>query len=254
MPSSERDVLARAEDEPDGPPPDPGTGASRRSQSLEKGLAILACFTAEHPVLGVAEVADETGLTRSSSHRYMTTLVALGYLGQSTSRKYRVGLRGHDIGLAAVNALGLREHARGPMEQLRRETRCTTSLALLDGVEVLYVERVRSHRKGQCLVDMDLWVGSRQPAHCTALGKLLLAHLPYEKQRDLTREIGLTRRAPNSITSERAFKAELADIKERGVAISDRELLPEHAPSPGPCAQAAARSSRRWISRCTSSW
>ena len=113
------------------------------------------------------------------------------------------------------------------MVDLRRKTGLTTSLAVLDGSEVLYLERFRSRRKGQYLVDMGLRFGACLPAYWTALGKLLLAYLPREEQRKVVGELRFDRRAPNSITSERAFKAELAQIKESGVAVNDRELLPE---------------------------
>jgi DNA-binding IclR family transcriptional regulator len=63
----------------------------RYSQSLERGLAILGCFTPQHPVLGIADIATELGMSRSTTHRYVSTLVALGYLEQGAGRKYRLG-------------------------------------------------------------------------------------------------------------------------------------------------------------------
>ena len=127
----------------------PGLHEPRYSQSLERGLAILRCFTPERPVLGIADIADGLGMSRSTTHRYVITLVALGYLEQGTSRKYRLGLKVTDLGMAALNSTGLREHAHEYLEELRQRTSYTASLAVLDGADILYVDRVQSFRRGQ---------------------------------------------------------------------------------------------------------
>jgi DNA-binding IclR family transcriptional regulator len=92
----------------------------RYSQSLERGLAILGCFTPDHPVLGIADIADNLGMSRSTTHRYVITLVALGYLEQGASRKYRLGMRVTDLGMSALNSIGLREHSHSYLEELRQ--------------------------------------------------------------------------------------------------------------------------------------
>ncbi len=163
----------------------PGLREPRYSQSLERGLAILGCFTPERPVLGIADIADELGMSRSTTHRYVITLVALGYLEQGASRKYRLGLRVTDLGMSALNSTGLREHAHPYLEELRQRTSYTSSLAVLDGTEIVYVDRARSFRRGQAKSDLGLQPGSRLPAYCTAMGKLLLAYLPEDQQREL---------------------------------------------------------------------
>jgi IclR family transcriptional regulator, pca regulon regulatory protein len=115
-------------------------------------------------------------MSRSTSHRYMITLVELGYLEQGASHKYRLGLRPIDLGMAALNSTGLREPSRPYLEELRRRTSFTASLSVLDGAEILYVERARSFRRGQYKIDLNLRVGSRLPAFCTSMGKVLLAN------------------------------------------------------------------------------
>src|SRR6202167_2024527 len=152
----------------------PSLRERRYSQSLERGLAILGCFTPKRPVLGIADIADELGMSRSTTHRYVITLVALGYLEQAASRKYRLGLRVTDLGMSALNSTGLREHAHPYLEELRQRTSYTSSLAVLDGAEVLYVDRVRSFRRGQGKIDLDLHTGSRLPPYRTPMGQLLL--------------------------------------------------------------------------------
>jgi IclR family transcriptional regulator, pca regulon regulatory protein len=198
----------------------------RYSQSLERGLAILGCFTSEHPVLGIADIADELGMSRSTTHRYVTTLLALGYLEQGRSRKYRLGLRVTDLGMSALNSTGLREHVHPFLEELRERTGYTVGLAVLDGAEVLYVDRARSWRRTERETDLGLYPGSRMPASCTAMGKVLLAHLPDEVQRDLIAQLKLERNSPSTITSKQALRAELQRIREDGYALNEQELRP----------------------------
>ncbi len=205
----------------------PSLREPRYSQSLERGLAILGCFTPKRPVLGIADIADDLGMSRSTTHRYVITLVALGYLEQGASRKYRLGLRVTDLGMSALNSTGLREHAHPYLEELRQRTSYTTNLGVLDGTDVLYVDRVRSYRRGQGSIDLDLHTGSRLPAYCTAMGKLLLANLPDSEQRELIAAMKLGKRGPNTITSKKGLREELEEIAAAGFAVNDQELNAE---------------------------
>ncbi len=228
MPASSSDVVSFYEPEPEGEAWSiPSLREPRYSQSLERGLAILSCFTPERPIRGIADVADELGMRRSTTHRYMSTLVALGYLEQGAARKYRLGLRVTDLGMSALNSTALREHARPYLEELCRQSSYTVSLAVLDGPEIVYVDRVRSARRTQGGVDLDLSPGARLPAYCTAMGKLLLAFLPDEEQRSLLAEIKPTKMGPNTITSKSQLRTELENIREEGFAVNDQELAAE---------------------------
>ncbi len=198
----------------------------RYSQSLERGLAILGCFTSEHPVMGIADIADELGMSRSTTHRYVTTLLALGYLEQGRSRKYRLGLRVTDLGMSALNATGLRENVHPFLEELRERTGYTVGLAVLDGAEILYVDRARSWRRAERETDLGLYPGSRMPAYCTAMGKVMLAHLPEEVQRELIAQLKLERNSPSTLTSKQTLRAELERIVEDGYAVNDQEFRP----------------------------
>ncbi|MCW2969544.1 MAG: putative IclR-family transcriptional regulator [Solirubrobacterales bacterium] len=205
----------------------PSLREPRYSQSLERGLAILSCFTAKRPVLGIADIADELGMSRSTTHRYVITLVALGYLEQGASRKYRLGLRVADLGLSALNSTGLREHARPYLEELRQRTSYTASLSVLDGTEVLYIDRVRSFRRSQGRTELEQSPGSRLPAYCTAMGKLLLANLSDSEQREILASTKPAKRGPNTITSKRALRDELEHVRDAGFAVNDEELASE---------------------------
>jgi IclR family pca regulon transcriptional regulator len=227
MPASSSDVVSFYEPESEGEAWSiPSLREPRYSQSLERGLAILSSFTPERPIRGIADVADELGMRRSTTHRYMSTLVALGYLEQGAARKYRLGLRVTDLGMSALNSTALREHARPYLEELCRQSSYTVSLAVLDGPEIVYIDRVRSARRTQGK-DLDLTPGSRLPAYCTAMGKLLLATLPDEEQRNLLSEIKPTRMGPNTITSKSQLRAELENVREESFAVNDQELAPE---------------------------
>jgi IclR family pca regulon transcriptional regulator len=213
--------------------PEPGwedpltmVGEARYSQSLERGLAILACFNRERPLLGIAELADMLGMSRSTTHRYVTTLVALGYLCQGARRKYGLALRVTDLGMSAMSSTGLREHARPYVEELSRRSAYTVALAVLDGLDVKLVDRVHGRRRARSLSELGLGIGSRLPAHCTATGKLLLAHLPAREQRERLAELKLERHASGAASSKRALRDELESIPAAGLASSEEELAP----------------------------
>lgn len=205
----------------------PSLRKARFSRSLERGLAILGCFTAHRPVLGIADIADGLGMHRSTTHRYVVTLVALGFLEQGTDRKYRLGLKVTDLGMSALNATGLREHAHPILEELRKQNTFSTSIAVLDGFEIVYVDRVPSRRRAQNGIDLRLGSGSRLPAYQTALGKVLLAHLPdHETRKRLLRTV-LKRGGPNTITSKRELQSELERVRGQGFAVEDQERASE---------------------------
>jgi IclR family pca regulon transcriptional regulator len=196
----------------------------RFSSSLRAGLAILNCFSAEQPVLGIANLADELSMSRSTTHRYASTLVALGYLEQDHARRYRLAPRVVDVGMSVLDSMALRGKAREHLRELREQTGRTVSLAVLDEGEVRYIDRLRGWRRGQHAVDLNLGVGARVPVHCSAMGKVLLANLPEREQ--LIAGLELARCGPNSITSKRALRAELEQVRAAGLALGDEELAP----------------------------
>jgi IclR family pca regulon transcriptional regulator len=202
----------------------------RFSQSLERGLAVLRCFTAKRPELGISQLADELEMSKSTVHRYAVTLVALGYLEQlNRSHKYRLGLRVADLGMSALNATGLREHAHPSLEELRQASGYTVSMAILDGVEIRYLDRLPSFRREQAKIDLDLRPGSALPAHRTAIGKVLLAHLPKD---ELHRRIdGLGEpigHAQKTVAGKDALLSELSQVREAGLAVNHEDDT-EHA-------------------------
>jgi IclR family transcriptional regulator, pca regulon regulatory protein len=195
------------------------------SQSLERGLAILGAFKPATPELGISDLARELGLSRSTSHRYVATLARLGYLQQNAqTRKYRLGPRVLDLGFSAINSMELRQISSPHLQQLSDETGHTVNMAILDGADIVYIERCRTSGPGQREIDLALHVGSRLPAYCTSMGKVLLAYLPAPEQATLIDRIEFVDRGPNTITTRSALAAELERVRDRGVAVNNEEL------------------------------
>jgi len=211
------------EEDRDQPRPFSTVREARYSRSLERGLAILACFTPERPLLGIAELAERLGMSRPTTHRYVSTLVSLGYLDQDASRKYRLALGAIDLG-AALNATGLCKHARPHLEELSQRSGYTAAIAVLDGLEILLVDRVGGKHPGQSKPLQSVQAGRRLPAYCTSIGKVLLAYQPRGLREKLIAEMELLERSPRTITSKTALAAQLEDVQQEGLAIDDEEL------------------------------
>jgi IclR family transcriptional regulator, pca regulon regulatory protein len=225
--SKRRGASTPADAAPAGPPPariraDPDP---RLSRSLEYGIAILEAFSGEVLSLGIADLAEILKISRSTTHRYATTLVVLGHLEQDSRRKYRLARHAADVGAAAIGAIRRQVGAGAVLEELRDETGHTVSMGVLEGARVIYVHRALGHRAGQYAIDADLGVGASVPAHCTALGKVLLASLSDAERRELLGSVELARHGPNSIAKRKKLAVELDGISVRGVVVSDEELV-----------------------------
>src|SRR3954462_140917 len=194
------------------------------SKSLERGLALLSAFSGR-PSLGISELARETGLTRSTTHRYVSTLAALGYLQQDgATRRYRLGPRVLDLGFSAINAMEIREISAPHLQQLSDATGHTVNMAILDGVDIVYVERCRTSRAGQREIDLNLHVGSRLPAYCTSMGKVLLAGLPEPELEEVLDRVQFQQRGPNTLVERRALVEALGAVRDAGIAVNNEEL------------------------------
>jgi IclR family pca regulon transcriptional regulator len=195
------------------------------SQSLERGLAILSSFRDGRGLLGISDLGRELGLSRSTTHRYVATLAALGYLQQDApTKKYRLGPRVLDLGFSAISSMELREVASPHLRDLSDATGFTVNMAILDDLDIVYVERCRSSRARQREIDLNLHVGSRLPAYCTSLGKVLLAYLDDDERRERVNRVTFLRRGPNTLTSRMSLLAELDRIRVDGFALNNEEL------------------------------
>ena len=195
------------------------------SQSLERGLAILSAFGSDRSTIGVSELSRELGLSRSTTHRYIATLTSLGYLQQDAeTKRYRLGPRVLDLGFAAINSMDIREISVPHLQALSDSTGFTVNMAILDGPDVVYIERCRTSRTGQREIDLNLHVGSRLPAYCTAMGKALLAFVPADRLEEILDQTELAARGPNTITDRAGLRAEMERVRAAGVAVNNEEL------------------------------
>jgi IclR family pca regulon transcriptional regulator len=188
---------------------------------------MLGCFSADRPVLRISELADMLDLSRSTIHRYAITLVVLGYLEQDDKRRYRLTHHAARPGMALIDTIRLEIPAAGTiLEDLREETGHTVSMGVLDGTRVLYIHRLFAHGAGQYEADLELGVGAHVPAHCTAIGKALLASLGEPEQFDALARLTLNREGPNTIMSKGGLANELEHVRATGLAVCDEEQAP----------------------------
>jgi IclR family transcriptional regulator, pca regulon regulatory protein len=202
----------------DGVPGVGGVPDPRFSMSLVCGLAILASFGRDRLALRVSEIAEIVGLSRSTAHRYASTLVALGYLEQDDKRRYLLSRRAGGPGSAVLGALALRAGAREVLGWLREQTGYTVSLGVLDGTRATYVLRLRGHRAGQYEADLGLGMGVHVPVYCTAIGKALLAGLPEGERREILAGVGFAPGGSRAV-SRRSLAVELARVRVNGLAV-----------------------------------
>jgi IclR family pca regulon transcriptional regulator len=195
------------------------------SQSLERGLAVLAAFRPDRPALGISELARDLGLTRSTTHRYVATLASLRYLEQDGStRKYRLGPRVLDLGFSMLGSLELREVAAPHLRRLTDTTGHTSNLAIRDDTDVILIDRVRGRPGRYHHLEFTLHVGSRLPSYCSATGKALLAFVPLPDLDRLLDRMDLVPRGPRTLTDRSALMAELEQVRRTGLATNDEEL------------------------------
>jgi IclR family pca regulon transcriptional regulator len=197
------------------------------SASLERGLAILSAFSSGRPVLGIADLARTVGVTKSTAHRYVATLVNLGYVQQDPdTRKYFLGPKVADLGFAAIESMDLTRVAAPLLQALADETGFTVSMAVCESRDVVYVDRRRSTRRNTLAIDLNLHVGSRLPAYCTSMGKAILAYKDPQALRQILERSDMARRGPKTITNREELTAALAKVRQTGIAVNDEELAP----------------------------
>jgi DNA-binding IclR family transcriptional regulator len=183
---------------------------------LARAVRVLAAFDADSALLGVSDLARRTGLAKSTVHRLVHELAALG-LVEITPAGVRLGMRLFELGQLAPRQRDLRDAAMPYLQDLREATGATAHLAVLEGIEVVYVEILR----GKDAPALPSRVGGRMPAHATGVGKAILAFSPPEVVRARL-EAGLPRTSPHTIEMPGMLQRELARVRDAGVAF-DRE-------------------------------
>lgn len=186
---------------------------------LEKGLAIIEAFGIHNKPLTLSEAAEITGHSRASARRSLLTLQALGYV-ESAGKYFRLAPRVLRLGYAYVSSTTLSKLVQPTLEAISERTRESSSLAVLDGGQVVFLARAATRRS----LSTGLGLGSRLPAHGAATGRVLLAALaPEEAQRRLKR-MARPRLTPKTRTDIEELMMMLADVRVNGYAVSDEEL------------------------------
>ena len=184
-------------------------------------MSILSLFSYDEPALTLTEIVEATGINKTTVFRIVATLENAGYLVRDAdTRRYRPGIKVLQLGFTAISSLDIRQVARPYLEQLSQEVGETVSLSVLDGMEIVYIDRVRNRQ----IVGVVLGLGSRLPAHCASMGKAMLAYLPPEELRRRLNQADLKPRTPKSLVDWTALEDELARVRQQGFAINDEEL------------------------------
>lgn len=202
------------------PPPAerPASGAGF-VQSLERGLAVIRAFDAEHAELTLSDVARATDLSRAAARRFLHTLVELGYV-RSSGRLFALRPRILELGYAYLSSLGPAQVAMPHLEALVATVRESSSVSVLDGDEIVYVARVSTRR----IMTVAISVGTRLPAYATSMGRVLLAAQSDEWLDGYLASVRLSQLTRQTITDPVRLRAELLRVRQQGWALVDEEL------------------------------
>jgi IclR family transcriptional regulator, pca regulon regulatory protein len=190
-------------------------------EALARGLDILAAFGADHRAMSLSEVAASAGLARPTARRLLLTLEELGYV-RSAGGVFELTPKVLNLGMAYVSALGLWDIARPHLEALVARTGESSSMAQLDGSDIVYVARVSVPK----LIALRVDIGTRFPAVQTSQGKVLLAALPPDQVAAALAQPSRSGLPPYIGRSDGQLRDELAEIRARGWALADEELAP----------------------------
>jgi DNA-binding IclR family transcriptional regulator len=207
--------------------PPPARSASDRL------LAVLGAFDRANPTLSLAEISRRADLSLTTAHRLVGVLAGWGALERDESGGYHIGLRLWELAALAPRGLALREAAMPSLEDLYESTHENVLLAIRDGLEVVYIERI----SGRSAVGVLSQVGARWPLHATGVGLVLLAHGEPALQAEVC-ERSLASFTPHTVTDPARLRRMLAEVRRTGCAVSDRQItddaLSVAAPVRGP--------------------
>jgi IclR family pca regulon transcriptional regulator len=190
-------------------------------EALARGLDVITVFRPREPIMTLAAVAAQTGLARPTARRILLTLADLGYV-RSVDGGFELTPRVLDLGMTYVLSRNLWDVARPHLHNLVAQTHESSSIAQLDGSDIIYVARVAVPK----IVTLAVTIGTRFPAMQTSLGKVLLAALPLEEAERVLGEPSRSGIVPRWQPDAAQRAAELRDVRARGWALADEELAP----------------------------
>lgn len=200
----------------------PANGKRNFIYSLEKGLSLLSLFAQKGPQLTLSELAKAAQMGLGTATRYVQTLLELGYLTRDPfTKKYRLAPKILSLGFSLLKDMDLRARVTPYLAEVNREFAVGSHCGILDGTEVVYVERFRA----RSLVTLDLTVGSRVPSYCTALGRAILAFMEPKTMHRTLAQMDMPPLTTFTITRKRDLLRELERTRQRGYAVNEQELV-----------------------------
>lgn len=190
-----------------------------RMSGLAKGLAVIETFTADRPRQSIAEVSNASGLDRATARRCLLTLTQHGY-AEWDGKFFTLTPRVLRLGTACLAAMPLPQLVQPMLDALSDEIGESSSASILDGDEIVYIARAAQQK----VMSIALMPGSRLPAHCTSMGRVLLAALPEEEARRRLGPAPLPARTPLTLTDPEAVMRRLAQVRADGHALNDQEI------------------------------
>ncbi|MBN1105177.1 MAG: IclR family transcriptional regulator [Deltaproteobacteria bacterium] len=189
-------------------------------QSVQRAIDILSLFSLSRPSLGISELSRLMGLPRATVHGLVRTLLENRLLQQDLdTRKYRLGFKVFELGAIVGNTLDLNRKAAAPLYTLARRTRLDARLAIWEGGTVL-ITMGAGFRSQAFFAE----IGPRMPAYCSASGRIFLAHLPANEQKDYIARTQFRGYTPFTMTDPTQLLRELAEARARGYAVNREEL------------------------------
>lgn len=202
----------------DGSPRDHGIGRDFVG-SLERGMSVLEALSHHAEGLSLSEAAKETGLTRATARRFLLTLTALGYVRQSR-RAFHLTPKILTLSRRLLDGGSLWAHAEPILREASERAGESCSAGMLDGESVVYVARVRGPR----VMSVSLDIGSRLPAHCTSMGRVLLSELEPDRLGAFLAAADIRPLTPRTVTDREKLYAIIRQVREDGYALVDEEL------------------------------
>jgi len=192
-----------------------------RIKSIDKALSLLEFLSVNEQETGITEIGKNLHLGLSTVHRILFTLKSRGYVIQNcNTKKYRLGIKLFTLGCAVQSTKRLVERIKSYLRQLSQSTHETANLAILEGNEVIYLDTIGSPE----VLRTEIMAGTRTPAHCTALGKVLLASISDSEFESLyKRDEPLSSLTSKSISSLEELKKNLKKVKKQGYAVDIEE-------------------------------
>ncbi len=189
--------------------------------SVVRAARLLKAFSRQRPELGITELSHLLKLPPSSVYRLVSSLESEGLMEQDpTTGKYRLSLDLFLLGAQVLDQVGLGEASLPFLRRLAEQSGETVNMGILRNGVVVYLHKVESPN----VIRASFSIGDQAPAHCTAIGKVLLAHLPERELEALVRRRPLEKWGPNTITSLEALKEELRRTRERGYSVDNEEF------------------------------